>query len=67
MKIRVALGWLSILVVMLAVAGCKSSTAGNSGAPTISTQPTNQTVTVGQTATVFGDRNRRRNADLPVV
>jgi hypothetical protein len=51
MKIRVALGWLSISVAMLAVAGCKSSTAGNPGAPTISTQPTNQTVTVGQTAT----------------
>jgi hypothetical protein len=51
MKIRVALGWLSISVAMLAVAGCKSSTAGNPGAPTITTQPTNQTVTVGQTAT----------------
>jgi hypothetical protein len=51
MKIRVAMGWLSISVAILAVAGCKNSTIGNPGIPTISTQPTNQTVTIGQTAT----------------
>ncbi len=51
MKIRVVVAWLSISVGMLAVAGCKNNSTGNAGAPSISTQPTDQTVTAGQTAT----------------
>jgi len=50
MKIRALAGWVSILFVALLVIGCKSS-AINPDFPAITTQPTNQTVTAGQTAT----------------
>ncbi len=51
MKIRKLIPWLCFSVVMLTVAGCKKSSAGNEGVPTISVQPKDQTVTAGQTAT----------------
>jgi hypothetical protein len=50
MKIRVVGEWLSISLVILAMAGCHAATSTN-GAPVISTQPVAATVTIGQTAT----------------
>ncbi len=52
MKIRAIAAWLSISVVVLAVAGCKSNSAVNTGAPVITVQPASTTtVTVGASVT----------------
>jgi hypothetical protein len=51
MKIRVVGGWLSIPLMILAVAGCQNTAVNTNGVPVINTQPVAATITIGATAT----------------
>src|SRR5580704_17946144 len=50
MRLRVTAGWASIAVLALCIAGCGGASV-NPNLPAIVTQPANQTVTVGSSAT----------------
>ena len=61
---------LCVLTVSLILPGCGSkpgTEGGSTSAPTIATQPANQTVTAGQTANFLCGGRRNRTFDLPVA